>query len=101
VVKLEMGTGPPGRKSDEERKKILSDRIQRNILQGGSRVESQSDFQAVLVRGHRPNHVLHLLLTIFTLGLWAIVWIGVVMFGGEKRALLIVDEYGNTQLRQL
>jgi hypothetical protein len=37
-LKLEMGTGPPGRKSDEERKKILSDRIQRNIVQGGSRV---------------------------------------------------------------
>jgi hypothetical protein len=37
----------------------------------------------VVVRRPSANHVLHLLLTLFTLGLWAIVWIGVsVRFGG-------------------
>jgi hypothetical protein len=101
VSEIETGSGTPGRMTDEERKKILADRIQLNIVQGGSRVESQSDFQAVLVRGHRPNHVLHALLTIFTLGLWAIVWIGIGIFGGEKRALITVGEYGNALLRQL
>lgn len=31
------------------------------------------------------NHVLHLLLSIFTLGLWLIVWVGVtVKFGGWR-----------------
>jgi hypothetical protein len=100
VSEIETGAAA-GRKSDEERKKILADRIQLNIIEGGSRVESQSDFQAVLVRGHRPNQVLHLLLSLITLGLWIPVWIGVAVFGGEKRALLTVDEYGNTQLRQL
>lgn len=31
------------------------------------------------------NHILHLLLSVFTLGLWLIVWIGVtVKFGGWR-----------------
>lgn len=99
---IETGAGFT-RKSDEARRKILADRIQLNIVKskGGSRIESQSDFQAVLVQGHRPNHVLHLLLTVFTLGLWLIVWIIVAGAGGEKRALLTVDEYGNTKLQPL
>jgi hypothetical protein len=49
-----------------------------------------------MVRGHRPNHVLHLILTLITLGIWAIVWILVTILGGEKRAVVSVDEYGNT-----
>jgi hypothetical protein len=31
-----------------------------------------------------PNHILHLLLTIFTAGLWLIVWIIIAMSGGGK-----------------
>jgi hypothetical protein len=51
----------------------------------GWRVESRTENQAVMVKGHRPNHILHLILTIITLGFWAIVWIAVTIFGGEKR----------------
>ncbi|MGH7531008.1 MAG: hypothetical protein ACREMN_11550 [Gemmatimonadales bacterium] len=32
----------------------------------------------------RPNHILHLLLSVFTAGLWLIVWVLVSM--GEKKA---------------
>lgn len=31
--------------------------------------------QQRLIRQQRPTHVLHLLLTIFTFGLWGIVWL--------------------------
>ena len=41
----------------------------------GYRLESRTDTRATVVKGKRPNHVLHLLLTVFTLGVWAIVWI--------------------------
>ena len=51
----------------------------------GWRVESRTETQAVIVRGHRPNHILHLILTIITLGIWAVVWLLVTAFGGEKR----------------
>ena len=65
-------------------------------MSGGWRVESQTEYQAVMVKGHRTNNVLHLILTIVTVGLWAIVWILVAVLGGEKRAVVAVDEYGNT-----
>jgi hypothetical protein len=49
-----------------------------------------------MVTGHRTNHVLNLILTLVTLGIWAIVWILMVALGGEKRAVVSVDENGNT-----
>jgi hypothetical protein len=61
----------------------------------GDRLESQTDFSAVIVKGRRPNHILHLILTVLTLGVWAIVWLMVGMFGGEKRQILMVNEDGN------
>ena len=57
----------------------------------GWRVESRTANQAVIVKGHRPNHILHLILTIITLGFWAIVWIAVAVFGGEKRKTITED----------
>ena len=55
----------------------------------GWRVESRSDTQAVMVKGHRPNHILHLILTILTFGLWAVVWLLLTALGGEKRKTLM------------
>lgn len=61
----------------------------------GWSVASRSDFQAVFAKGHRPNHILHLLLTIITAGLWGLfVWLPLSIFGGEKRKTVSVDEYG-------
>ncbi|GAA4527119.1 hypothetical protein GCM10023174_14180 [Chelativorans composti] len=40
----------------------------------------------VLAQGVKPNHLLHLLLTIFTGGLWGIVWLIItVMSAGNYR----------------
>jgi hypothetical protein len=88
------------RKSADERKQLLAQTVQNQVAQG-ARVESQSDFNAVLVKGHRVNHVLHLILTFFTLGLWVFVWLGLVIFGGEKRATANVDEFGNVTVQRL
>lgn len=51
----------------------------------GWRIETQTDDEVVIVRSRRVNHVLHLILTLITLGSWAIVWIVLAIFGGEKR----------------
>ena len=88
------------RKSPDERKEALARAIHTQVVQG-ARVESQGDYQAVLARGHRPNHLLHLVLTIVTLGLWVFVWLGVIAFGGEKRTSTSVDEWGNTNIQNL
>ena len=71
------------------------------MLSQGRRIESQSDYQAVLVYGHRPNHILHLILTIFTLGFWGIIWIALVVLGGEKREVVQVDEWGSSSMAKL
>jgi hypothetical protein len=80
--------------TDEARKYALAQAVA-NEVRGGWGVQSQTDFQAVLVKGNRPNHLLHLVLTFVTLGLWAFVWVAVALIGGEKHRVVTVDEYGN------
>lgn len=67
---------------------------------GNRRVESQTNVSAVLVRGRRINHILHLILTILTV-VWGLVWISLIVWGGEKREILNVDEYGNATVSEL
>jgi hypothetical protein len=68
------------------RKEAPGRAVQRQVSLG-ARVKSQADYQAILLTGHRPNHLLHLV----TLGLW----------GGEHRTSVSVDESGNTNLQKL
>lgn len=65
------------------------------------RIESQSDYNAVLVKGKKVNHVLHLILTLITLGFWLIPWIVLVIVGKEKRMMVSVDDYGNVNIEDL
>jgi hypothetical protein len=95
----ESAAAQPTRKSEDTRKESLARLVNAEIA-NGSRIESQSDYQAVLVRGHRINNVLHLILTILT-GVWAIVWISLAVFGGEKRSVASVDEWGNSSIQRL
>ena len=90
----------PLRKSSDERKEALA-RIVTAQVAHGARVESQSDYQAVLVRGHRLNNTLHLILTIVTFGLWGFVWLALALIGGEKREVASVDEWGNSSIQRL
>lgn len=93
---LEAAEAPTPLRSTEERKEILDRRLSDCAAQGW-RIENRSDVQATIAKGKPVNHLLHFLLTIFTLGLWAIVWICMAIFGGVKRRLLSVDEYGYIQ----
>ena len=79
--------------SDAQRREVLDAQVSKAISRG-YRVESRSDFQAVVVKGQRPNHVLHLILSLVTLGIWLIVWLLVAIFAGEKRKVIRVDESG-------
>jgi hypothetical protein len=85
----------------ERRKGALASAIANEVRQGWH-VQSQSDYQAVMIReGTKVNHILHLILTLITLGLWAIVWIILaVTHKREKREVISVDEYGNTNIQR-
>ena len=88
------------RRTTDERKVILSQQLQTAAARG-LRIESQSDFQAVLVEGQPVNHTLHAILTIFTCLLWGIVWAIIAATGGEKRQMVVVDEFGNVIWQKL
>lgn len=87
------------RRSADERKVILSQQLQTAAARG-LRIESQSEFQAVLIEGKPVNHILHAILTIFTC-LWGIVWAIIAATGGEKRQMVVVDEFGNVLWQNL
>lgn len=79
---------------EEKRRAILRDEVQRCQAVGHDMV-ADNGFEVVMKRGHRPNHVLHLILSLITLGIWAVlVWLPIGLFGGEKRYVLRVDEHG-------
>ena len=90
----------PNRKTMEERAEALGRLVATQVARG-RRVESQTNVNAVLVRGKPVNHILHLLLCVPTVGFWVLIWIGLVAFGGERREMVTVDEWGNTAVSDL
>lgn len=95
--------GPTGplMMSPDERKARLASAIASAVATQNARIENQSDFQAVLVTGQKVNHTLHFLITIFSCGLWAVVWIILGLTGGEKRHVIQVDEWGNVRTQHV
>ncbi|MEU3338360.1 hypothetical protein [Streptomyces sp. NPDC006668] len=84
----------------DERKSHLAAAVQQEVVRGG-RVESQSDYSAVIRYGQPVNNTLHLILTLVTFGLWSIVWliVYIVSATSNKAVTLTADEYGQI-LRQ-
>ncbi len=95
-----MSDIPVHTKTTSERKALLAQVIQAQVVSGG-RIESQSDFQAVIIKGHKVNHVLHFIIGLFTLGFWWILWIVFAVSGGEKRQIVSVDEFGNILVQKV
>lgn len=88
------------RKSADERKSSLAQQVA-NISAQGFRVESQSDYQAVIVKGKAVNHALHIIVSVVTLGFWLIGYAIIAITGGEKREMIQVDEWGNIARQKL
>jgi hypothetical protein len=82
----------------DQRRAVLAREVARAVA-NGARIQSQDPYQAVVVYGRPVNHVLHLLLSIFTAGLWIFVWLIVGLTGGEKRELITIDEHGQVYRR--
>lgn len=93
-------TTPDTPPSDNTRKSRLALAVQKEVLAGG-RVETQGDYNAVVRFGKGTNHVLHLILSVITVGVWLPVWALLVIVHtiGKSTVVLSVDEFGNL-LRQ-
>lgn len=84
--------------SEQQRTAIL----QRALVEytgASSRVAAQSPTTATLVVGNGPNHVAHLLATIFLCGLWLPVWIIIAATSQPKTYHVLVDERGAVHWR--
>jgi hypothetical protein len=90
----------PMKWTTDQRKELLGRQIAIQCARG-ARVESQGDYQAVVVFGHRVNHVLHFLIGFVTFFMWWIVWVLLAITGGEKRTMLSVDEWGIPTVQKL
>jgi hypothetical protein len=88
--------------SPDTRKSRLATAVQQEVSRGG-RVESQSDYSAVIRYGKPVNNVLHLILCLVTFGLWVIVWIisAIAAANNNKAISLLVDEYGQVLRQEL
>ena len=53
-----------------ERREALQKQIEELTRRENYWVESRSDFEAVLVKGRRVNHLLHGILSVLTVGVW-------------------------------
>ena len=81
-----------------ERKYQLAMAVQRHVTGfDGWRVESQTDFQTVLVKGRTPTHLLHFILSCITFGFWIPVWVFVTFMQRRQAMVLTVDEFGNVR----
>lgn len=78
----------------EQRRAILGQAVSAAIARGGV-VQTQTDTTVALTFGRPVNHILHLLIALFTCGLWAIVWLILAATGGQKRQIITVDDWGN------
>lgn len=90
----------PERKTAEQRKAALAQMIA-NVSAQGYRVESQQDYQAIIVRGKPINHALHIIVSLLTVGIWLIGYAVIAATGGEKREMVQVDEWGNVSRQKL
>ena len=91
----------PGRTlSLPERAEALQDYLAQAAGRGW-RMETKAETIAFMVSGKPVNHLLHAVMSLLTGGLWLAVWAGMAVFGGEKRMLARVDQFGEVKADQL
>lgn len=83
--------------TDAERKAMLAQAVA-NEVRDGWHVQSQMDFQAVMAKGKRTSHGVHIFLSLITLGLWLPVWAVVWYMNRDQSEVITIDPYGNTNI---
>lgn len=61
------------------------------LTAAGWRIEERNEGSVTLTRGRKINHILHLLLSVVTLGVWMFVWATLIAFSGKRTIRLYVD----------
>ena len=83
-----------------ERRRLLSQQLA-VMQEEGKRIVFRGDYQAIVADGTPVNHILHLMLSFFTVGLWAIIWMVDISFHKETKEFVRVDIKGNVTVTGL
>ena len=83
-----------------ERRRLLTQHLD-GMEEQGKRIAFRGDYQAIVADGTPVNHVLHLMLSFFTVGLWAIIWMFDISFHKETKEFVRVDIYGNVTVAEI
>jgi hypothetical protein len=83
-----------------ERRNLLSQQLA-VMEEQGKRVVYSGDYQAIVADGTPVNHILHLMLSFFTVGLWAIIWMVDISFHKETKEFVKVDIKGNVTVSEV
>ena len=83
----------------EERRRALDQAIATRVGEGAD-VVWHSDYEAVLIIGSEPNHLVHAIVTFFVF-IWAAVWLGLYLRSRQqrRREILSVDDSGRVTVR--
>ena len=81
--------------SENEKANKLALAISTEVSKGW-RVESQSQIQAVLVKGKPINNTLHIVFSVITLGGWLLIYVPILLVNRRQAKIIRVDEFGNT-----
>ena len=83
---------------DDQAQHTLAHAVEREVRHGWT-VRSASPHQVTLSKGGHVSHLLHLILTLLTVGLWLPVWVVVSCTGRARQVVLTVDQDGNVVRR--
>ena len=83
-----------------ERRHLLSQQLA-VMEEQGKRIVYRGDYQAIVADGTPVNHILHLMLSFFTVGLWAIIWMVDISFHKETKEFVRVDIKGNVTVSEV
>ena len=96
MSEVSVTTGEPGVAKTPEQRKAMLDSALNLYGAKGFRIENRSDYQATVSKGKETRHILQLVMTVLTAGIWLLVWIPLWLFTGIRRRMVSVDDYGNT-----
>ncbi|MFF2088270.1 hypothetical protein ACFVVM_31190 [Nocardia sp. NPDC058176] len=82
--------------SPEQRQQMLNMAVNSEVARGAQVLE-MNQTSAVLSEVDAINHVLHLMITVFTCGFWVLVWLLVAATARPRSFRLTVDEFGIVQ----
>jgi hypothetical protein len=77
-----------------QRQMYLQQHIAQCVANGGHVETVLGPYDVVIVWGKPPNHILHALLSIFTVGLWLPFWLLIGLTQKETRKTRHVTEWG-------